>query len=74
MFDSGFPPHPLSMFEHEQRDRAMRTDDKMANRTFEHEWAYNALKHIARTYGKAPFMHKLRVLPRFAVAADKAKL
>ena len=47
----------------------------MANRTFEHEWAYNALfKIIAKTHGKASFMHKLRVLPRFAVAADKAKL
>ena len=46
----------------------------MANRTFEHAWAYNALKHIARTRGKASFMHKLRVLPRFAVAADKGKI
>ena len=46
----------------------------MANRTFEHEWAYSALKHIARTLGKASFMHKLRVLPRFAEAPDKEKL
>ena len=46
----------------------------MANRTFEHEWAYSGLKHIARTHGKASFMPKLRVLPRFAVAAAKAKL
>ena len=46
----------------------------MANRTFEHEWAYGALKHIARTHGRASFMPKLSVLHRFAVAADKAKL
>ena len=46
----------------------------MANRTFEHEWAYSALKHIARTHVKESFMPKLCVLPRFAVAADKAKL
>ena len=46
----------------------------MANRTFEHEWAYGALNYIARTHGRASFMPKLRVLPRFAVAADKAKL
>ena len=47
---------------------------KMANRTFEHEWTDSPLKHIARTHGSASFMHKLRVRPRFDVAADKAKL
>ena len=46
----------------------------MANGTFEHEWAEIALKHIARTHGKASFMRKLRVVTRFALAADKAKL
>ena len=46
----------------------------MANRTFEHEWADSAVKAFKKTHGKASFMHKLRVLPRFALAADKAKL
>ena len=26
LFIGGFPPHPPSMFEHEQRDRAIETD------------------------------------------------
>ena len=46
----------------------------MANRTFENEWAESALKHIASAHGKASFMRKLRVVLRFALAADKAKL
>ena len=46
----------------------------MANRMFEQEWAYSALKHIARTHGKASFMRELRLVPRFALADDKAKL
>ena len=46
----------------------------MANRAFAQEWADGAPKHLARAHGMASFTHKLRVLLRFAVAADKAKL